>query len=442
MKRRDFMKVAAAGSSAALLPEFCYAKDNVRKGKLITGRKINFAAIGAGGKGASDIGPMAGENVVALCDVDYRRAEKTFEKFPNAKRYNDFRKMLVEMDDQIDAVTVSTPDHMHFPAAMMAITMGKHVFVQKPLTHTVEEARLLTLAARKHDVQTVMGNQGHCSEGIRLVREWIQSGAIGDVKEAHIWTNRPVWPQGMDAPLPEAPIPDTLDWNRWLGVAPERPYGEGYLPFNWRGWWDFGCGALGDMACHTMDAAFWGLDLLYPTSVIAEASGISEQCAPKSSTVTYQFPARGKMPPVAVTWYDGGEMPSRPAHLEEGRDWGSPTGSLIIGEKASILATGAYSTSPRLIPEAAMTELSKNPPAKTIPRVEGGPHQEFVRAIKGEGPAPASNFDYAGPFTETVLMGNLAVRMAGQKIEWDGKNMKCTNSEAADALVRKQYRVF
>ncbi|MFT5239366.1 MAG: putative dehydrogenase [Candidatus Promineifilaceae bacterium] len=442
MKRRDFMKVAAAGSSAALLPEFCYAKDNVRKGKLITDRKINIAAIGAGGKGASDIGAMADENVVALCDVDYRRAEDTFNKFPNAKRYKDFRKMLVEMDDQIDAVTVSTPDHMHFPAAMMAITMGKHVFVQKPMAHTVEEARLLTLAARKHEVQTVMGNQGHCEEGIRLVREWIQSGAIGKVREAHAWTNRPIWPQGMDEPLPEAPIPDTLDWNRWLGVAPERPYGNGYLPFKWRGWWDFGCGALGDMACHTMDAAFWGLDLLYPTSVIAEASGVSEQCAPKSSTVTYEFPARGKMPPVTLTWHDGGNMPPRPVHLEEGRDWGGATGTLIVGENASILAHGDAAGSPRLIPESAMGELAKNPPAKTIPRVAGGPHQEFVRAIKGQGPKPASNFDYAGPFTETVLMGNLAVRMAGQKIKWNGKKMKCTNSKAANALVRKQYRAF
>ena len=442
MRRREFMKVAALGSTAAVLPSFCYSQGSIRKGQLIKDRKINFAAIGAGGKGSSDIGAMGGENVVALCDVDFSRARGSFSRFKNAARYKDFRQMLIEMDEQIDAVTVSTPDHMHFPATMMAISMGKHVLVQKPMTHTVEEARLLTLAARKHEVQTVMGNQGHCGEGIRLVREWIQAGCIGKVKEAHVWTNRPIWPQGMTEPLPEAPIPETLDWNRWLGVAPVRPYGRGYLPFNWRGWWDFGCGALGDMACHTMDAAFWGLDLMYPTSVIAEASDISPQCAPKWSIVTYEFPARGDKPPVTLKWYDGGKKPPRPVHLEESRRWGPNTGSLIVGENASILAGGDYCNSPRIIPESKMQEVLKNRPEKTIPRVQGGPQQELVRAIKGQGPTPAGNFDYSGPFTETVVMGNLAVRIAGTKVEWDGKNMKCTNSKKADALVRKQYRAF
>jgi predicted dehydrogenase len=436
------MKVAALGSTAALLPGFGYAKETLRKGRLIKDRKVNFAAIGCGGKGSGDIGAMAGENVVALCDVDAARAAGTFARFKQVPRYKDFRQMLTEMDEQIDAVTVSTPDHMHFPAAMMAITMGKHVFVQKPLTHTVEEARLLTLAARRHEVQTVMGNQGHCGEGIRLVREWVQAGCIGKVREAHVWTNRPIWPQGMTEPLPPAPVPGTLDWNRWLGVAPVRPYGRGYLPFNWRGWWDFGCGALGDMACHTMDAAFWGLDLLYPTSVIAEASGVSPQCAPKWSIVTYEFPARGDLPPVTLKWYDGKKKPPRPVHLEADREWGPGTGSLIVGETASILAAGDYCDSPRIIPESKMQEVLRDPPQKTIPRVKGGPHQEFVRAVKGQGPRPGSNFDYAGPFTETVVMGNLAVRMAGTKVEWDGENMKCTNSEKANALVRKEYRVF
>jgi len=414
----------------------------IRKGQLIKDRPLNVAAIGVGGKGASDLRYFRGENIVALCDVDYARGASSFKAHPNAARYKDFRQMLTEMDEQIDLVTVSTPDHMHFPAAMMAVSMGKHVFVQKPLTHTVEEARLLTLAARKHEVQTVMGNQGHCGEGIRLVREWIQAGCIGKVKEAHVWTNRPIWPQGMAEPLPEAQIPSTLDWNRWLGVAPVRPYGNGYLPFNWRGWWDFGCGALGDMACHTMDAPFWGLDLMYPKSVIAEASGMSRETAPKWSIVTYEFPARGDMPPVTLKWYDGGKKPERPVHLGQNRQWPANTGSLIVGEEASILATGDYCSSPRIIPESKMQEVMKNRPEKTIPRVKGGPHHELIRAVKGQGPKPGSNFDYAGPFTETVVMGNLAVRMAGTKVKWDGENMKCTNSKEADALVSKKYRAF
>lgn len=443
MDRRDFLKVASMGAAALSLPDFCFAQGEIRKGKIITDRKINFAAVGSGGKGASDIGPMEGENVVALCDVDFGRAAGTFRKFPNAVRYKDFRQMLIEMDDKIDAVTVSTPDHMHFPAAIMAMTMGKHVFVQKPLSHTVEEARLMTLAARKHELVTVMGNQGHCGEGIRLVREWVQAGCIGKVKEAHVWTNRPVWPQGMtERPEPQ-PVPKDLDWNCWLGVAPVRPYNKAYLPFAWRGWWDFGCGALGDMACHTLDATFWALDLLYPTRVKAEASGISQEAAPSWSIITYDFPARGDMSPVTLKWYDGGKRPERPADLEAGRNFDANAGQLIIGEKGSILAPGDYCDSPRIIPESRMQEVMKNPPEKSIPRsLGGGPHGEFVRAIKGQGPKPGSNFDYAGPLTEAVVMGNLAVRLAGQTIDWDGKNMKCTNLPAANDLVSKKYRVF
>ncbi len=447
MNRRDFLKTAGTGAAALAtmgIPWSAFAAPGeIRKGEIIQGRRINVAGVGVGGKGGSDIGGMGGENVVALCDVDFGRGAGSFKRFPDAKRYKDFRQMLIEMDEQIDAVTVSTPDHMHFPAAMMAISMGKHVFVQKPLTHTTAEARMLTEAARKHEVMTVMGNQGHCGEGIRLVREWVQAGCIGKVREAHVWTNRPIWPQGMmERPRGAMTPPDTLDWNRWLGVAPYRPYNKCYLPFNWRGWWDFGCGALGDMACHTMDATFWGLDLLYPTSVIAEAPRISPEAAPKWSIVTYEFPARGEMPPVTLKWYDGGKKPERPKHLEEGRQFNVRTGQLIIGEDASILAGGDYCSSPRIIPESRMREVLKEGVPKTIPRVSGGPHGEWLKAIKGEGPRPGSNFDYAGPFTETVVMGNLAVRLAGKKVEWDGPNMKCTNLPEANELVTKKYRVF
>ena len=442
VKRRDFLLAGGFGTLAAVLPKFIFARGEIKKGKIVKGRKVNIAGVGVGGKGKSDVNAFRGENIVALCDVDYRRGLKSFESLPKAKRYKDFRQMLIENEDKIDAVSVSTPDHMHFPPALMAIKMGKHVFVQKPLCHTVEEARILTEEARKHDVITVMGNQGHCKEGIRLVREWVQGGYIGKVREAHVWTNRPVWPQGIKEKLESEPIPDLLDWNRWLGVAPVRPYNSGYLPFNWRGWWDFGCGALGDMACHTMDATFWSLDLLYPDSVIARTSGLNTQTAPKKAKITYEFPARGDMPPVTVTWYDGGKKPPRPKDLEKKRRFKADTGQYIVGEKGTILAQDDYCTSPRIIPESRMEEVKRKRPPKTIPRVKGGPHQEWIRAIKGKGPKPGSNFDYAGPFTETVLMGNLAVRFPKQKIKWDGKNMKCTNLAKANDLIRKKYRVF
>ncbi len=442
MNRREFMATVGLGAAGAILPDWTFgASGPVRKGRIIPkDRKMRVACVGCGGKGSSDAGGVSGEEIVALCDVDFARAAGTFRKYPNAKRYKDFRQMLIEMDDQIDAVTVSTPDHMHFPPAMMAITMGKHVYVQKPLTHTIAEARALTLAAHKHEVVTQMGNQGHAGEGTRLLREWVQAGAIGDVHEVHFWTNRPIWPQGIDRPEETEQVPPTLDWNRWLGVAPERPYNKCYLPFNWRGWWDFGCGALGDMGCHIMDAAFWALDLRYPTSVEAVSSPVNDETAPSWSVVTYEFPARGKMPPVKVTWSDGGKLPPRPKDLEEGRKL-SRGGQLLIGDKGTIMDTSDYCRSPRLIPEQAMKDFLPNRPEQTIPRVPGGnPYFEWIMACKG-GPAPGSNVDHSGPLTEMVLLGNLAIRL-GKRIEWDGRRMVCTNVPEANDLVRKYYRIF
>ncbi|MCX6997115.1 MAG: Gfo/Idh/MocA family oxidoreductase [Kiritimatiellaeota bacterium] len=445
MHRRDFIKTAGLGA-AALLVARGYAgaeRPALRMGRILpSGQKLNIACIGCGGQGGQDVYGFGRENIVALCDVDTERAAGALKSHPNAKKYKDYRKMLKEMDEQIDAVTVSTPDHTHFPAAMLAIEMGKHVFVQKPLAHTVGEARELTLAARKHGVVTQMGNQGHAGEGTRLVREWVQAGVIGPVHEVHAWIGH----HGKGAqkfmderPAETPPVPETLDWNLWLGVAPERPYHPIYVPFNWRGWWDFGSCALGDMGCHVMDAAFWALDLKSPTSVEAETAGCHAETGPNWSIVTFQFPARGSLPPVKVVWYDGKKRPPRPKELEAERKF-SEHGQLLVGEQGTIYEPGAYCQSPRLIPEAKMQALRSKLPPKTIPRMKGSHYEEWIRACKG-GPKPGSNFDHSGPLTEMVLLGNIAIR-TGKKIEWDGENLRCTNVPEANKYVKQPYRVF
>lgn len=454
--RRRFL-VGAAGLIAARCATA--AKPGKAPAKLSVkspSEKLNVAAIGAGGKGRGDIRNCDSENVVALCDVDWRRASESFERFPNAARYKDFRKML-EKESVIDAVTVSTPDHMHAPAALWAMAMGKHVYVQKPLTHTVAEARMLTLAARKYGVMTQMGNQGHSEDGCRRVCEMVWRGDIGPVREAHIWTNRPVWPQGIRKPLPRRPVPDTLDWRLWLGVAPKRPFGGyydrdqqdpgkppmGYAPFAWRGWWDFGCGALGDMGCHIMDAAHWALGLRNPVSVeVVSQEGCNSQTGPVKSVIKYEFGERTvngiKMVPVTVYWYDGGNRPAVPEGLPADTKLGDgANGSLLVGEKGYLTA-GEYGGNPRLLPDSLMKDYTF--PEPTLPRVEFEQNKhplDWLTACKGGRPA-CSNFDYAGPFTECVVLGNLALRV-GQRIEWDGANLKVTNLPEAQQYVTKRY---
>ena len=441
MDRRQFLKATGVTAAALALPGCVSEADYthaIPKKYCPPDRKLRIAGVGCGGRGGADIANVAGEEIVALCEVDAARGAATFRQFPDARRYKDYRQMLIEMHDQIDAITVGTPDHMHFPIAYMAMQMGKHVYVEKPLSHTVWEARMMTQAARQYGVVTQMGNQGHANEGTRLLKEWVQAGAIGPVREIHFWTNRPGWPQGQHRPPEVDPIPPTLDWNRWLGVAPERPYNKGYQPFSWRGWWDFGCGALGDMACHIMDAGFWAVDLKYPISVEAISEGGTEESAPKWSIITYQFPARGNQPPVTVKWYDGGKKPPRPKELESNREL-AQNGQILIGNNGVIMDGTAYCQSPRLLPEKRMQEYQR--PEKTIPRIpEGSPHLEWINGCKG-GPLPGSNFDYSGPLTEMVLLGNLAIRL-GRKIEWDGPNMRPTNAPEAEALLRKPYRIF
>ena len=448
LSRRRFLRTSAAATSLMAFGNVSLAAEQgLRKGKIVTGRKLNIACIGFGGKGSSDVRGVGTENIVALCDCDLsdgRGRKEVRKQFPDAKIYQDFRVMLKEMDKEIDAVTISTPDHTHFPAAKMAIEMGKHVFCQKPLTHTVKEARLLTLAARKHEVQTIMGNQGHANEGTRNMVEWVRGGVIGDVREVHIWTNRPIWPQGIDRPEGSDPVPEGLDWNLFLGVAPKRPYkADTYHPFKWRGWWDYGCGAVGDMGCHIMDATFWALKLGAPTSVEAVSSPVNEETAPSWAIITYEFPARGGMPPVTVKWYDGGKKPPRPAQLEDGREL-AKGGQLVIGSKGAILDQNDYCNSPRIIPESAMTEAQKKGlPPKTIPRIPKSDHyQEWIGACKG-GTRAGSNFDYAGPLTEYGALGNCAVRaQEGKKLLWDAGKMVFTNSKKATAFVDKKYRKF
>jgi predicted dehydrogenase len=398
--------------------------------------KLNIAGIGVGGQGAGDLKEMDSENIVALCDVDWEKAGGVFKRYPDAKQYRDYREML-EKEKGIDAVMIATPDHHHAPAAIMAMKLGKHVYVEKPMAHTIYEARLMTKVARKMKVVTQMGNNGHGGEGLRLTYEYIHDGAIGPIREVHVWSDRPKgwWPQGIDRPTDKPPVPKNLDWNLWLGPAPERPYSPAYVHFKWRGWFDFGTGALGDMAVHNADPAFFCLDLGAPDFVEAETSEVKKETYPEWQIITYHFPARGKMPPVTMKWYDGGKLPPRPEELGEGKEL-DKNGILFVGEKGKMLCPG-WSGPPTLLPESRMKEYPV--PAKTLPRSIGH-RQEWIQACKDNNPKGAlASFEYSGPFTEALLVGNLAVRL-GKKIEWDSKNMKAKNAPEADALINKKYR--
>jgi predicted dehydrogenase len=429
--RRDFIKTTSLASAALAFPAILRSQT--------PNNKLNIACVGVGGRGWDAVQGLKGENFVAFCDVDDARAARAYEEFPEVPRFRDYRKMLDQLGNKIDAVTVSTPDHMHFPIALAALSLGKHVFVEKPLTHTVAEARQLDKLAREKKVATQMGNQGHANEGMRLIKEWHQAGVLGEVREMHSWTDRPIWPQGVGAPdhskmMPV--VPPTLDWDLWLGVAAAREYDPAYVPFAWRGYWDFGTGALGDMGCHIMDGAYWALDLTQPTRIEAISARQTEVSPPTASVVTYYFPARGNLPAAKWTWYDGGLMPLLPPDLEATRKL-EPNGTLIVGSKATVFAD-TYYASARIIPEVKRRELAPTLPAKTLPRVEGGHFAEWVRACKGGTPA-GSNFEYAARLTETVLLSNVAVR-ARRPIEWDSAAMKVTNLPEANQYVTKPYR--
>ncbi|MBX7105403.1 MAG: Gfo/Idh/MocA family oxidoreductase [Gemmataceae bacterium] len=465
--RRRFLQASGVGLGYFLTaPAFSGARI------LGVNERVRIAGIGVGGsKGSSDI-DQAGSlgDVVALCDIDDRMIEAKAKKFEQAKKYFDFRKMLDEMGKQIDGVVVCTPDHMHAPASMMAMRMGKHVYCQKPLTHTVYEARLMRETAKKMGVATQMGNQGTALNGLRRAVEIIQAGMIGDVTEAHVWTDRPVWPQAptVTSRPPECPVPSYVHWDEFIGPAPMRPYAEyeskdgkakrkgAYHDFNWRGWWDFGTGALGDMACHTANMAFMALKLGYPTSVVAEVvNGLNPETYPAGARVRFDFPARESMVPVKFYWYEGKSDGKKLLPSEElvkraialtAKDGKAgklvDSGSIIVGTKGMIYSPSDYGAVVLFDPVEQFREVNTKKPEK-LPGVEGNNDvamkKEWIEAIKG-GPAPMSNFDYAAALTETILLGNIAIRLTGQSLAWDGPAMKFTNNESANKFLHKEYR--
>jgi len=439
ISRRTFLGSVAAASAFTIVPAHVLGGP----GKTAPSDKLNIAAVGAGGMGKENLKNVETENIVALCDVDWNHAAESFQKYPDARRYKDYRVML-EQEKGIDGVIIATADHTHAVITLAAMELGKHVYTQKPLTYTVAEARALADAARRTQLVTQMGNQGHSGEDIRMLCEWIWDGAIGPVNEVHVWSDRPVWPQAVYNRPEAMPVPETLDWDLWLGPAKFRDYNEAYHPFKWRGWLDFGTGALGDMGCHLIDHAYTALKLKYPTSVNCSLSMVCNpediwvklqdlETYPQASMVTYYFPARDEMPPVKLVWYDGGLQPSRPEELEPGRKM--PTnGLLFIGEKGKLL-TGDGMT--QLIPETAMKAYTL--PEKTLTRCEVSHEQNWLQCIR-ENKTANSHFLYAGALTETVLLGNVALRFPYERLEYDSKNMAFVNNPAATELLLNHYR--
>ncbi|MBV9122010.1 MAG: Gfo/Idh/MocA family oxidoreductase [Planctomycetes bacterium] len=429
--RRQFL-AAAAACGVHLVPRGVLGGP----GHKAPSDKLHIAGIGVGNQGGGDLKDMAGENIVALCDVDWKYAAHTFRDYPRAEVFRDYRVMLDRRKD-IDAVVIATPDHMHAPITMAALRAGKHVYVEKPMAHTIEEARAMTRLAQQTGLVTQMGNNGHAGEGLRLTREWLQAGVIGAVREVHGWTDRPGtwWKQDRNRPADRPPVPAELDWNLWIGAAPERPYHPVYCPVAWRGWFDFGTGALGDMAVHNLDPAFYALDLDAPVAAEARTSPLKKESYPAWQILTYEFAARGTLPALKMFWYDGGQQPPRPPELEPGRNL-PDNGIYFVGDKGTLLC-GGWSGPPRLIPESKMKDFRK--PPETIPRSIGH-RAEWIEACKRGRPEDAkAGFAYSGPFTEALLVGNLATRLQ-KRIEWDAVHMRATNAPEADALIRKHYR--
>jgi predicted dehydrogenase len=440
INRRDFLKSAAVASAAPAIFHIV-PRRVLGRGQTPPSDRLNVAGIGIGGKGADDLHELEAENIVALCDVDPNYAAKTVALYPGAKFYTDYRVMLEKQKD-IDAVVIATPDHTHAVITLAAMALGKHVYTQKPLTHSVFEARALARAARDSKVTTQMGIQGHSGEGSRLICEWIRAGLIGEVHEVDAWCDLSYYPWGHAywsskwgvRPDDTPPLPPGMDWDLWIGPAPMRPYHPAYHPLVWRCWWDFGVGMMGDRGVHTFDPIYWALELDAPESVDATSCGLNAETHPLANVVTYRFPARGARPPVRLTWYDGLRAP-RPEELEEGRTMPAEGGSIFKGTKGKIMA-GIYGDAPRIIPEKLMKEVAR--PPKTIPRVEGSHEKDWARACKAGTKAGAS-FEYSGPLTEICLLGNVAKRLDG-RIYWDAANMTVTNNPAAETLIRRPYR--
>jgi predicted dehydrogenase len=429
--RRQFIKSVAGASALAFAAPRILSAQNVNS-------KIGFAFIGTGGRGGSHLGLANGHNCVAFCDVDKNAWGNMPKKWPQAGAFQDYRKMFEKHGREIDAVTVATPDHTHAPASLMAMKMGKHVYCEKPLTWSVEEARMMAKVCAEKKLATQMGNQGHAGRGNRVVVEWVQGGVLGDIKEVHTWTNRPIWPQGIAQRPPSKPVPDGLDWDCWIGTAPFREFHDGLHGFKWRGWIDFGCGAVGDMGCHTWDCVNWSMAPDYPTSVeliALEGSGLPETY-PRQCHVKWEFPEKKGRKAFTAHWYEGGMKPPAPPEMEGKGLAGS--GSLFMGTKGVAYVLGDYADSPRLIPESTMKDRAK--PTITI-EPSPGHYEEWVMAIKGEKPwnFPKSNFTYAGPMTELMLLACLAIKLdkPGSKIECDPVKREVKTKEAIAMLSRK-----
>ena len=430
--RKEFIS-----SSAAAAAGFFVVPRHVLGGRgyKAPSDRLNIACIGVGGVGGSNTRSLAelGENIYALCDVDEEYAADVLYSYPKAKRYIDYRKML-DNEKEIDAVMVATPDNTHAAIAIYAMELGKHVFVQKPLTRTIYEARRMAEVARETGVVTQMGNQGHAFEGTYKIVEWIRQGAIGTVDKVHCWTDRPRnwWPQGADVERPSVVpvVPHTMHWDLWVGPSPYRPYHPDYVPFRWRGRWDFGTGALGDMGAHIMDQPYWALELGTPEWVQASTTPFNREAFPLATSVHYKFPSRGNRPPVELTWFDGGLTPSRPDKLENGKQMGSGGGGMIFYGSKGMLMADVYGRNPRFIPESYLDEVGQ--PAKMLER-SPGIHEEWVQAIKGNG-STSSNFEYAAALTETMLLGNVAVRFSDKhtRLNWNPKEMKVENLDEAN----------
>ena len=435
--RRQFLAGSAA-AAAMIVPRHVLGG----AGHTPPSEKLNIAGIGVGGMGGGNLRNLESQNIVALCDVDHNYAAKTFKRYPNARTYYDYRKMFDSQAD-IDAVMIATPDHTHAVISMEAMRRGKHVYCQKPLTHDVYESRMLARAAKQFGVTTQMGIQGHSMEGIRLITEWIQDGAIGEIREVDAWCSLSYYPWGRaywsskwaTRPTDTPPVPDKLDWDLWLGPAPVRPYHRAYHPGSWRCWLDFGCGMMGDRGAHTLDPIFTALKLTHPTSIDATSMGLNKDTHPLTSIVTYRFPARGDLPPVKLTWYEG-TRPPRPEELEDGRRLGnSEGGSLFKGSRGKLMA-GVYGEDSILIPQTRMQQYKR--PDKTIPRIKTSHEMEWVAACKA-GRQAGADFGYSGRLTETCLLGNVA-RQVDTRIHWDHENLKVTNIPEANALVKTTYR--
>lgn len=463
VSRRKFIRQSALTAGGFLI----LPRHVLGRGFIAPSDKLNIAGIGVGGKGFGDLMEFSKSpyvNIVSLCDVDDRQAKDARKKYPKATYYRDFREMLEKEKNNIDSCSISTPDHTHAVATLAAMQLGKHVYTQKPLTHNIYEARQLTEAAKRYKVVTQMGNQGGSGDGVRKAKEMYDAGLIGEVTEAHAWTNRPVWPQGIPTPTGKFEVPPELDWDLWLGPAAAIDYNPAYLPFNWRGWWAFGTGALGDMACHIMDPIFRLLPILYPDSAECSVATIWKEmwndtpnldACPPASIIHLNYPRTDGKGNIRVSWHDGGLLPARPEELLPDEAFGNWDGGvLLVGTKGKMLID-CYGANPRLLPTLRMKEIDHVP---ILPRVPEGHYLQWVNACRaGYGNATTSSpFEYAGPFTESILMGNVAIRswmlknpklkgwedkyLGRKKLLWDASNMRITNFEEANQFVRRTYR--